>query len=141
MGDRCYVSLTLRKVDAPRFEGLVDEEEWQDDDHPHLVQLGASECNYGYCCLTDDPDMPTDVPYYGHSGAGDSYGAGEFACDGQGTYMHVGSDEYGCYPVRFDEETGLADSDSIARIGVFIKFRNAVRKHLEEIPDLTPAKE
>lgn len=102
MGDRCYMSIVCRHKDRKAFEDLgFGDAEYavsadgqvafdKSDALPDLVMLEETEANYAY-----SGRMPTDVPWYGSSGQGDSYGPSVYACDGTGEICELEASDDG----------------------------------------------
>ena len=86
MGDRCYLEITLRRSDLPRFAPHIDaapEEEWWDhldeeQDRPEIVTASVYEANYAWY----DERMnaaKANIPFHGYHAEGGEYGSYAFA--------------------------------------------------------------
>ena len=111
MGDRCYVSVTLRKRDLDRFgaaTGWFDYWSLEGDDGD-VVSVDMDEVNYG-----GDDDLDTaaslGIRFYGHHGAGCAYGPEWFLGDGT-RRIAIPTDADGYAMVRYDPETGKPDDE------------------------------
>ena len=91
MGDRCYLEMTLRREDLPRFAEHVDaspNEKWWDaeddlEDHPNLITVRIYEANYAWY---DERRKAAEagIPFFGTHGEGGEYGSFAFAAiDGE----------------------------------------------------------
>lgn len=140
MSDRCYVSLTCRKADADRLNELFDESWNLTFDEDGLVRMSGSECDYG---LLEERKAASaaGIPWIGYNGSGSNYGPASFACDGT-KEMEISCNEDGdLYVVVLDN--GSIDDEALTAAREFLKFRDGVKKLLEEfeIPtDKLPAR-
>jgi len=84
MGDRCYLEMTMRRADRPRFAehvGAEPTEKWWDqefaEDHPCLVTVNVYEANYAWY---DELRAAAEagIPFFGQHGEGGEYGAYAF---------------------------------------------------------------
>lgn len=131
MGDRCYMTLTCRRQDAPRFEALGFHPEFanSDDDDPQdplaPVKLVDEEANYAH-----HGNLPTDVPWVGHSANGDSYGPSDYACDGR-RLLDVATGEEGGYVVGWDIRKNQPNRKDLAAIRRFIAHEKRVNRLLK----------
>jgi hypothetical protein len=125
MSDRCYMEITCRAADVERFTDIdfhvIEEQE------NGLLLMVDEEANYGHVS-----DIPKDLVYFGFAGAGGSYDACAFACDGQ-TYLEVLSLEHDdAFGVSFNGtgEPKQTGSCSLEDVKGFIQHRNKVKQTL-----------
>lgn len=138
MGDRCYVNVTCRAVDAHLFEELGMSIENEDVNYQHCVELADEEMNYG---LSED-DAPKGIPFIGFSGSGGSYGDAEFVSDG--TDFVLVDCIHGCGPSVAVNSDGNPDPASLEHVrGYYATVKRAAEmlKDTQPPPDphYTPA--
>ena len=86
MGDSCFLEITMRRSDLPRFASHIDaapEEKWwdrldEDENRPEIVTVSVYEANYSWY----DERMNTakaEIPFYGYHAEGGEYGSYAFA--------------------------------------------------------------
>ena len=85
MGDRCYLEMTMRRGDLPRFAPHVgaaaDERWWTEDEpdagNPDLVRVRVHEAEYGWF---DEREAAAKagIPFIGTHGQGGEYGSHAF---------------------------------------------------------------
>lgn len=125
MGDRCYMTITCRRQDAPRFEelGFCIQE---DGPTGHTCEMVDEEANYAH-----SGDLPTDIPYYGENGVGGNYGAGVVACDGtRYAEKDCGHDGDGSFVVEWDFKKNRPTASSLAHIRHYISVKRAAENLL-----------
>jgi hypothetical protein len=83
MGDRCYVSITVRRSDLQKWLDQGWEFEFEEDDDKPAPTLCFLEKNYGM----HDTDYLPGCPMYGFSGEGGTYPAYVFATDGEDVWV------------------------------------------------------
>jgi hypothetical protein len=89
MGDRCYLEITMRRIDLPKFAAFAnarpDEKWWDNEDEadtPDLVLLKMYEVNYAWGEQREKA-AAAGIPFFGMHDAGGDYGSYAFAaCDG-----------------------------------------------------------
>jgi len=118
MSDRCYMEVNCRARDAKRFEELGFHEA---DSKAGICNMCDEEADRAHC-----GDMPEDIPYYGSSGEGDSYGRNVFACDGK-TWCEVDCVHSGDVCVRVDAQGGVSARD-LKDVKEYLKVLAAAKK-------------
>jgi len=96
MGDRCYMWVTVRKDDAPKFLRFLPHA-WADqmEEKGQTVTLVYEHANYGYGDELTQA-AAAGCEFYGHHGQGSSYDAAEFHTSGnEALYVYIGQDESG----------------------------------------------
>jgi hypothetical protein len=92
MGDRCWLSVTVRKDEEERFLDMIaaDYDERYEDER--TVTLEFHQANYGLGQPLDNA-AGANIEFYGEHGRGDQYGASRFHSNGEGVaYLAVGED-------------------------------------------------
>ena len=112
MGDRCYLEITLRREDLPRFAPCVNarpEETWWDsEDEPgnkDLISVRVYEANYAWL---DEREAAAEagIAFFGNHGEGCQYAGCAFASlDGE--QIEVYTDRDGLICVQIDGRTQL----------------------------------
>lgn len=120
MGDRCFMSVTCRRSDQKRFEDLGFLVAWGEDQTAPVIEMIDEEANYAHY-----DQMPTDIPYFGYWGAGDDYGPGYLACDGE-RYEEVPATTDG-FVVNWSYRWGLPKLTSILEIRRYLKLEKKVK--------------
>jgi len=118
MGDRCSISITCRRCDAPAFEKLgftlehsedAEGNAIPDDGVSPLVIVEDQEAYYS-------PERyPEGIPYIGTHGKGWEYGRGEF-CQHEGRKgwpFYIEITEFGSYFVTVDDDGQACDSECV----------------------------
>lgn len=114
MGDRCYLEMTMRRADLPRFAehvGAAPAEKWFDaeDAHerPELVTLRIYEANHAWYDQRREA-AEAGIPFFGSHGEGGEYGPYAFASiDG----------EIAEAPLNHDGDLILAVDENLQPIG------------------------
>ena len=112
MGDRCYLQMTLRRADLPRFAHCVharpDETWWDDEDeldNKDLISVRIYEANYAWYDQREEA-AAAGIPFFGAHGEGGEYAGCAFASlDGEQIEVYVDRDGMIC--VQIDERTQL----------------------------------
>jgi hypothetical protein len=121
MGDRCYMKLTCRLQDVPRFEPLGFDPE---DDTPtdgRTIELCDPEANYAH-----SGDLPTDIPWTAYHYEGGDYGSFELVCCGDGK-IHEWATGHGNDDYVFPDPIAHPDH-FLSRIVDFHAFHHARQK-------------
>jgi hypothetical protein len=129
MGDRCYMSVTCRRIDKARFEQLGFQVEYEMNKNSSVIQMVDEEANYAHY-----DKLPTDIPFIASKGVGSNYGEGKTVCDGEKT-VEVGLSHDNSFVVDWNYRLGLPSIKSILQIRRYLKIeRRVVRliKKLEE---------
>ena len=127
MSDRCYMEIACRKEDQERFASLgFVAQDWKQET-PALVVMVDEEADYAHC-----GNLPTDVPYHGHHGAGGNYGHGALACDGE-TYAEVQTGHGSGFVVDWDEARQRPTPYSLHSIREYLQVRQQVREMFEAL--------
>ena len=132
MGDRCYIDITMRRADLPRFAPFIDEQagdEWWDDEdehagHPDLVTVRVYEANYAW---GDERQAAAvdGIPFFGSHGEGGEYGPYAFASlDGEQLEVQVNHDGYMVVSV----DDNLQMLDDIEHLRAYVAKVRAVKK-------------
>lgn len=107
MGDRCYLSIAIRKQDQEAFGVILEcgKEDWYDEvsvEGDKYMEVVCYEANYGW---HDEIDAAADqgLVFQGHHGSGGQYGPGCFAGI-DGDYSYISVDEEGYAVVRVSED-------------------------------------
>lgn len=131
MGDRCYMSVTVRDCDKEKFlketEDMYGFSDAEFSDTETTTELEVDEINWG-----NTDDLPRDIPFIGYHGEGYEYGSREFACDGNGTFMDAekgqGNDGF---VIHFDHQTREPKEGMIENVKAFLEFKAKVRAILD----------
>ena len=114
MSDHCYMQVTCRRQDRPRFEALGFHPEFTDTptDGP-VVELIDTGADYGHA-----NHLPTDVPFLASHDAGGNFGARRIACDGHRT-VEVPATSEG-FVVEWDATKNSPATANLARLRRYI---------------------
>lgn len=125
MGDRCWLSLTMRQSDRealmPFLPWTIGDEECEDNPDGTL-DLTVDEANYAWTEELTKAAEEGHVPFYGCHGNGGCYGNGVFASDGK-DFIEKGASDEGLPTVEFDLN-GRPDTDSMDAMRRYILLRN-----------------
>ena len=95
MGDRCYLSVTVRKDELTKFQELLPHTPSEEEEEELTVTLTYEDANYGYGDELTQA-AAAGCEFYGYHGSGSSYDAAEFHSHMKGAcYVYRGQDEYG----------------------------------------------
>ena len=125
MGDRCYLSLTMRQSDVAAMGDVVcpGEPEWwseREDNEDGSTELSVGEANYAW---TDElVDAAKTLCFYGQHGPGFCYGGGAFAACG-GEFFDKETSHDGLPTVEFNIKTGRPDKGGLKALQEFILLR------------------
>ena len=133
MGDRCYLSITIRKQDEEKFtEVLKKHGEVQDSgddlfdevaDEDQTIRYTMFEANYG---LTDEREQwAKEMTFYGDHGAGGGYGPILFVAY-NGELIEVDSDWSGNPMVPVNPETGQPSAGVLAHVQRYLAAVKAI---------------
>jgi hypothetical protein len=134
MGDRCYLEITMRKADLPRFAPFAgaraDEKWWDNEDdvdrHPDLVTVGVYEANYAW----SDQRLAAakaGVPFYGNHGEGGEYGPYAFAAlDSEMLEVEVNGAGY--MFIAVDDNLQPVDHDDLKHMREYVAKLRAVKR-------------
>lgn len=110
MGDRCYLQITMRREDLPKFGGILGcapDETWWDNGYDEecnedLVTVSVYETNYGW---TDDREAAAKegLVFFGDHDPGGTYGPCAFAAV-DGRHMESPLDFDGNLIIPIDDE-------------------------------------
>ena len=120
MGDRCYMTVTCRRQDIPRFEQLGFTV--SDDRGGHVVELEDDSANYAH-----HGDLPLDIPWTGCNTEGGNYGRADHACDGK-TYLECSTDHDGNLTIGWDTQRNAPHPKDIAYVRRFLKLQKRVEE-------------
>ena len=104
MGDRCHMRITCRRQDQPLFEEIGFHLDFDQTPDSPLIEMVDEEANYAHY-----DEMPTNLPYSGHNGAGGTYGECSFACDGR-RYAEVETGFGSGFVVQWDKNRPTTES-------------------------------
>lgn len=122
MGDRCYMKLTCRRQDLPRFEPLGFVVDHEADPNSPLVELMDEEANYAH-----HGDLPRDVPFLAEHGPGGNSGNGRVACDGQ-RYADVEAGHDGGFVIAWTRSTSKPNAASLRAVRDYLAVEQAVQR-------------
>lgn len=134
MGDWCYLEITMRKADLPKFALHLHEppdKPWWDDEKkdnpPGLATVRVFEANYAWY---DEREAAAKagLPFYGKHGEGGEYGPYAFASS-DGGMLETPLDRDGELTMAVDED--LQPLGDIERLRAFVAKRRAVQKGFE----------
>lgn len=130
MGDRCYISVTVKTEDLERFGkatgwgGCWEEQDREEGEE--FTNVTLDDVNYG-----GDDELSQaaaeGIPFLGHHGPGDCYGGCLFACDGKGEYWQTDCDSDGYPTVRYDVDSGKAEAHDVRHVKRFCKKHREVK--------------
>ena len=123
--DRCYMQIRCRPQDAPRFEALDFILSTPEDGDSCVILIDA-ESSYAL-----DPDLPTDIPWTGASGPGDSYDAAEYACDGKDLLCVPCANDGQGYIIQWDATLNEPTDASLAALRHFFDLRERANEALD----------
>jgi hypothetical protein len=132
MGDRCFLEMTIRREDLPKFARHVDakpDEEWWDDLHDHpsnprLVSVSVNEANYGWLDERQEA-AEAGIPFFGSHDEGGCYGGYAFAAmDGEMNEAPLNHDGY--LVIAVDDD--LMPLDGIEPLRALVARRRAVER-------------
>lgn len=136
MGDRCYLSITLRRCDVDAFNkateedllecGAVEGAETTDDSGTVTVEM--DEANYGWYNQREAA-AKAGIKFFGHQGEGGDYGACDFVSDGSGEELAVAVNREGNVVVSVNDK-GRASDFELANVRKFNKVLAAAKKEL-----------
>ncbi len=136
MGDRCFLEMTIRREDLPKFAPHVDTrpgEKWWDEiqDHPsnpHLVSVSVYEANYGWLDERQQA-AKADIAFAGTHGEGGCYGGYAFAAvDGEMDEAPINHDGYLVIAVDHDLDPVEGAEDCLK---AFARRRDAVEQYFQ----------
>jgi hypothetical protein len=133
MGDRCYLEITMRRADLPRFGSAVgekpDENWWDADDpvtdHPDLVTVQLYEANYALYDQRHEA-AKAGIPFYGTHGEGGEYGAYAFAAlDGE--MLEAPLNHEGDLILALNDDLEPVDPDDLVHLRAYVAKLRAVK--------------
>ena len=130
MGDRCYMQVTCRRQDIPVFDALGFHLDFEQAPDCPIVELIDEEANYAHADA-----LPTDIPFTAWHCAGDNYGDGRIACDGE-RYAEVGANGDG-FVVAWDYETNQPTPQSLAAIRDYLAIHQTVQEQFKTLSATT----
>lgn len=126
MGDRTYVTLTVRRADKERTLQICEQasytpcDEDQGSEDPNFVDMGFDDVNYGTLPFLEESEK-AGIPYDSHWERGDEYGPGTK----YGRYTDQGE----LYPVELYESNFLIDIADLAdRLHDYNELATFIRK-------------
>ena len=131
MSDRCYMQVTCRRQDQTLFEELGFHLEFEQSSDSPIVELIDEAANYAHA-----EHLPTDIPFTAWHGAGDNYGDGRIACDGN-HYAEVSANRDG-FVVRWDEAGNQPTPESLDGIRLYLAVHQTVQEMFKELSAATP---
>ena len=131
MGDCCYMSVTCRREDEDKFEGLEFASEFEISPGCLVVELVDAEANYAH-----HDEMPANIPYIATYSAGSNYGAGSIACDGK-TYVEIARTGDG-FVVDWDYRKMKPTAQCLTKIRKFIQVEKRVKRMLNRLRQQEP---
>lgn len=131
MGDRCWLSLTMRQSDLKAFRKFVpwDEDEWwndREDNDDGSVELTVEEANYAWTEELTKAAEEGRLPFYGQHGSGGCYGGGVFASDGE-VFAEKEASHDGLPTVEHNMQ-GKPHAESLAALRRFMAVRKRAVK-------------
>ena len=131
MGDRCYLEMTLRRADLPRFAPCVDarpDETWWDDedetDSPDLLSVRVYEANHAWYDVREEA-AGAGIPFFGEHGEGCEYAGCAFASLG-GEQIEVYTDRDSMICIQIDE--GMQMLTDLGHVRAYLEKLRAVRE-------------
>ena len=137
MGDRCFMTVTVRKEHIERFYRILPRDFADDISEDELtVTMEYQQANYGHGSELGDA-AEAGCEFYGHHDAGSSYEAAEFYSEGHSGIHFIYRGVDGC-GVVVDGDTPDQRRDNLRRIEVRLSARDdlILRMH-NPIYDLT----
>jgi len=131
MSDRCYMQVTCRRQDQTLFEELGFHLEFEQSSDSPIVEIIDEAANYAHA-----EHLPTDIPFTAWHGAGDNYGDGKVACDGN-HYAEVSANRDG-FVVRWDEAGNQPTPESLDGIRLYLAVHQTVQEMFKELSAATP---
>ena len=134
MGDRCYLSLTMRQSDLKAFRKFVpwDGEEWwneREDYEDGTADLTVEGADYAWTGELIKAAEEGHLPFYGQHGPGGCYGSEVFASDGK-AYAEKEASFYGLPAVEYGMDSKpCADSLRVMRRFVSVRKRAVKAVH------------
>ncbi len=132
MGDRCYMTVSCRRQDVPRFEELGFEVFGVPTESPDapdaLIELVDEQANYAH-----SGSLPTDIPWVGRNAEGGDYGPCDHACDGQ-VYREMASGSNGGYVIQWDMHKNRPVPGHVDQIRRFVALEKRVNRILKRKP-------
>jgi hypothetical protein len=131
MGDRCYLQMTMRRADLPRFgphANAAPGHEWWDDEepspHPGLMTVRVYEANYAWYDAREAA-AAAGIPFFGEHGEGHEYAGCLFASLG-GEQLEVYCDRDGMICLQIDEQMQLLTD--LGYVRAYLEKRRAVEE-------------
>jgi len=131
MSDRCYMQVTCRRQDQTLFEELGFHLEFEQSSDSPIVEIIDEAANYAHA-----EHLPTDIPFTAWHGAGDNYGDGRIACDGN-HYAEVSANRDG-FVVRWDEAGNQPTPESLDGIRLYLAVHRTVQELFKELSAASP---
>ncbi len=133
MGDRCYMRVTCRRQDVPRFEPLGFVLDYEADANHPIVELIDEEANYAH-----HGRLPADVPFLAEHGPGGNFGNGLVACDGH-RQADIEAGHEGGFVIAWDVAEDAPVAGSLAAIREYRAVWRAVEELFERLAAPAPA--
>ena len=127
MGDRCHMRITCRRKDQQLFERIGFHLDFDQTPDSPLIEMVDEEANYAHY-----DEMPTNIPYSGHNGAGGNYGECSFVCDGR-RYAEVATGFDGGFVVQWDSTKNRPAAESLRAVCRFLRVYKKVQAKFEKL--------
>ena len=122
MGDRCHMRITCRRQDQELFERIGFHLDFDQTPDSAIIEMVDEEANYAHY-----DEMPTNIPYSGHNGAGGNYGESSFACDGR-RYADVETGYGSGFVAQWDTAKKRPTAESLRAIRRYLHVYDKVQK-------------
>ena len=127
MGDRCYMQVTCRREDLPRFEPLGFRLEFEQTTNCPIVELVDEEANSAH-----NGDLPTDVPFLASHGPGGNYGSGLIACDGK-CFAEVEAGHEGGFVLWWTKASNRPTAESVKSVQRYLAVHRQVQRLFHQL--------
>ena len=122
MGDRCHMRITCLRKDQELFEEIGFHVDFDQTPDSTIIEMVDEEANYAHY-----DEMPTNIPYSGHNGAGGEYGESSFACDGR-RYAEVETGFGSGFVAQWDAAKKRPTAESLRAIRRYLHVYDKVQK-------------
>lgn len=131
MGDRCYLEITYKKADEPKFKEAFSMRQFPEEvisDEDGVIVAAFEEVNYA-CSLELSKANTAGLAFTGYHSAGDTYGAQRFAAYG-GKIAYVDSNSNSELMVVVDEDTGEPSETEMLMVQEYMRLREQAMRYL-----------
>jgi hypothetical protein len=132
MGDRCFIQVTVPRIDCPALLGLFERWGMALDWNADHIRAEGEEINYGGADMLAEL-QELEIPFIGFHGRGDAYSAARFAFDGETSSLAFCGDDLDAFLIDFtvDGEPSVRD---IARVQHHLRVEKRAKEKVFRTP-------